>query len=69
MFALGTVADVETDEEKRYRSSDLEADITGPDRFLARRACADRQHEGDSVTIEVPGGIREYEVVEVSYKA
>ncbi|MCR6662272.1 MAG: transcription elongation factor GreA [Luteimonas sp.] len=66
-----TVADVETDEEKRYQIvGDLEADIklgliaiSSP---VARALIG--KHEGDSVTIEAPGGTREYEVVEVSYK-
>jgi transcription elongation factor GreA len=66
-----TVADVETDEERRYQIvGDLEADIklgliaiSSP---VARALIG--KHEGDSVTIEAPGGTREYEVVEVSYK-
>jgi transcription elongation factor GreA len=66
-----TVADVETDEEKRYQIvGDLEADIklgliaiSSP---VARALIG--KHEGDSITIEAPGGTREYEVVEVSYK-
>ena len=66
-----TVADVETDEERRYQIvGDLEADIkrgliaiSSP---VARALIG--KHEGDSVVIEAPGGTREYEVVEVSYK-
>jgi transcription elongation factor GreA len=66
-----TVADVETDEEKRYQIvGDLEADIklgliaiSSP---VARALIG--KHEGDSITIEAPGGTREYEVVEVSYR-
>ncbi|WP_207949567.1 transcription elongation factor GreA [Luteimonas aestuarii] len=66
-----TVADVETDEERRYQIvGDLEADIklgliaiSSP---VARALIG--KHEGDSVTIEAPGGTREYEVIEVSYK-
>jgi transcription elongation factor GreA len=66
-----TVADVETDEERRYQIvGDLEADIklgliaiSSP---VARALIG--KHEGDSVTIEAPGGTREYEVVEVSYR-
>ncbi len=67
-----TLADVDTDEERSYRIvGDLEADIkqgliaiSSP---VARALIG--KHEGDSVTIEAPGGTREYEVVEVSYKA
>lgn len=66
-----TVADVETDEERRYQIvGDLEADIklgliaiSSP---VARALIG--KHEGDSVVIEAPGGTREYEIVAVSYK-
>ncbi len=65
-----TIADVETGEEKRYQIvGDLEADIkmgliaiSSP---VARALIG--KHEGDTVTIEAPGGRREYEIVEVSY--
>ncbi|MHC9086218.1 transcription elongation factor GreA [Luteimonas sp. RIT-PG2_3] len=65
-----TLADVETDEERKYQIvGDLEADlklgliaISSP---VARALIG--KHEGDSVTIEAPGGTREYEVVGVSY--
>ena len=65
-----TLADVETDEEKKYQIvGDLEADIklgliaiSSP---VARALIG--KHEGDSVTIEAPGGTREYEIVGVSY--
>ena len=65
-----TIADVETDEEKRYQIvGDLEADIklgliaiSSP---VARALIG--KHEGDSVTIEAPAGAREYEIVGVSY--
>lgn len=64
------LADVETDEEKRYQIvGDLEADIkqgliaiSSP---VARALIG--KHEGDSVTIEAPGGTREYEIVGVGY--
>ena len=64
------LADVETDQEKRYQIvGDLEADIkqgliaiSSP---VARALIG--KHEGDSVTIEAPGGTSEYEIVEVSY--
>ncbi len=67
-----TLADVETDEEKRYQIvGDLEADIkqgliaiSSP---VARALIG--KHEGDSVVIEAPGGTREYEIVGVSYQA
>lgn len=65
------LADVETDEEKRYQIvGDLEADIkqgliaiSSP---VARALIG--KHEGDSVTIEAPGGTREYEIVGVGYE-
>ena len=65
-----TLADVETDEERRYQIvGDLEADIkqgliaiSSP---VARALIG--KHEGDSVTIEAPGGTREYEIVAVAY--
>jgi len=65
-----TLADVETDEEKRYQIvGDLEADIkqgliaiSSP---VARALIG--KHAGDSVTIEAPGGTREYEIVAVAY--
>ena len=66
-----TLADVDTDEERRYQIvGDLEADIklgliaiSSP---VARALIG--KHEGDSITIEAPGGTREYEVIEVSYR-
>ena len=65
------LADVETDEERRYQIvGDLEADIkqgliaiSSP---VARALIG--KHAGDSVTIEAPGGTSEYEIVEVSYR-
>jgi len=65
------LADVESDEEKRYQIvGDLEADIkqgliaiSSP---VARALIG--KHEGDSVVIEAPGGTREYEIVGVSYQ-
>ena len=66
-----TLADVDTDEERRYQIvGDLEADIklgliaiSSP---VARALIG--KHEGDSITIEAPGGTREYEIIEVSYR-
>ncbi|RBC43791.1 transcription elongation factor GreA, partial [Xanthomonas oryzae pv. oryzae] len=66
--ATVTLADTETDEEKRYQIvGDLEADIkmgliaiSSP---LARALIG--KLEGDSVTIDAPAGQREYEVVSV----
>jgi transcription elongation factor GreA len=66
------LADVETDEEKRYQIvGDLEADIklgliaiSSP---VARALIG--KHEGDSVTIAAPAGEREYEIVSVGYDA
>ncbi len=68
--ATVTIADVETDEEKRYQIvGDLEADIklgliaiSSP---VARAMIG--KHSGDSITIEAPAGTREYEIVDVSY--
>ncbi len=68
--ATVTLADVETDEEKRYQIvGDLEADIklgliaiSSP---LSRALIG--KLEGDSVTIDAPAGQREYEVVSVAY--
>ena len=65
-----TIADLETDEEKRYQIvGDLEADIklgliaiSSP---VARALIG--KHAGDSVTIEAPAGALEYEIVDVSY--
>ena len=68
--ATVTLADVETDEEKRYQIvGDLEADIkqsmiaiSSP---LARALIG--KHEGDAVTIEAPAGQREYKIISVAY--
>lgn len=68
--AVVTLADVDTDEEKRYQVvGDLEADIkqgliaiSSP---LARALIG--KHEGDSVIIDAPAGQREYEIINVSY--
>ncbi|MCC4611800.1 transcription elongation factor GreA [Xanthomonas cannabis] len=68
--ATVTLADTETDEEKRYQIvGDLEADIkmgliaiSSP---LARALIG--KLEGDSVTIDAPAGQREYDVVSVAY--
>jgi transcription elongation factor GreA len=65
------LADVDTDEQRSYQIvGDLEADIklgliaiSSP---VARALIG--KNEGDSVTIEAPGGIREYEIVGVSYQ-
>ena len=68
--ATVTLADVESDEEKRYQIvGDLEADIklgliaiSSP---VARAMIG--KHEGDAITIEAPGGTREYEIISVAY--
>jgi transcription elongation factor GreA len=65
------LADVDTDEQKKYQIvGDLEADIkmgliaiSSP---VARALIG--KNEGDSVTIEAPGGTREYEIIAVSYQ-
>ena len=70
--ATVTLADVETDEEKKYQIvGDLEADIklamiaiSSP---LARALIG--KNEGDSVVIDAPAGQREYEIVSVAYAA
>ena len=64
------LADVESDEQKTYQIvGDLEADIkqgliaiSSP---VARAIIG--KHEGDAITIEAPGGTREYEIVSVKY--
>jgi transcription elongation factor GreA len=66
------LADADSGDEKRYQIvGDLEADIkqglvaiSSP---LARALIG--RHEGDTATIEAPGGTREYEIVEVGYGA
>ena len=66
-----TLADVETDEERKYQIvGDLEADIkhgliavSSP---VARALIG--KLEGDTIAIEAPGGHREYEIVSVSYE-
>ena len=64
------LADADSGEERRYQIvGDLEADIkqgliaiSSP---VARAIIG--KHEGDVITIEAPGGIREYEIVSVKY--
>jgi transcription elongation factor GreA len=64
------LADVDTDEQRTYQIvGDLEADIkrgliaiSSP---VARALIG--KHQGDAVTIEAPGGTREYEIVGVRY--
>jgi len=68
--ATVVIADTETDEEKRYQIvGDLEADIkqgliaiSSP---VARAMIG--KHEGDSISIDAPGGSREYDIVSVEY--
>jgi transcription elongation factor GreA len=70
--ATVTLADMETDAERKYQIvGELEADlkqgliaISSP---VARALIG--KHEGDEVTIEAPGGSREYEIVAVEYLA
>ena len=62
--------DLESGEETRYQIvGDLEADIkqgliaiSSP---VARALIG--KHEGDSISIDTPGGTREYDIVSVSY--
>ena len=64
------LVDVDTDEQKTYQIvGDLEADIkqgliaiSSP---VARALIG--KNEGDAITIDAPGGTREYEVVSVRY--
>jgi len=66
------LADMDTDEEKRYQIvGDLEADIkqgliaiSSP---VARALIS--KHEGDSIEVDAPGGQREYEIISVSYSS
>ena len=68
--ATVVLADVDTDEERKYQIvGDLEADIklgliaiSSP---VARALIG--KLEGDVITIEAPGGTREYEIVSVRY--
>ena len=68
--ATVTLADVETDEEKRYQIvGDLEADIKRGMIAISSpvaRALIGKE-EGDAITIEAPGGTREFEIVGVAY--
>jgi transcription elongation factor GreA len=69
--ATVTLADVETEDEKRYQIvGDLEADIklgliaiSSP---IARALIG--KHEGDMVEIDAPAGRREYELIHVAYE-
>jgi len=64
------LADADSGEEKRYQIvGDLEADIKKGQIAISSpvaRALIGK-HEGDEVTIEAPGGTREFEIVEVRY--
>lgn len=68
--ATVVIADAETDEERRYQIvGDLEADIklgliaiSSP---VARAMIG--KHEGDSISIDAPGGTRDYDIVSVEY--
>ena len=68
--ATVSLADVETDEEVRYQIvGDLEADIKRGMIAISSpvaRALIGKE-EGDAITIEAPGGIREFEIVGVAY--
>ena len=68
--ATVTLADVETDEEVRYQIvGDLEADIKRGMIAISSpvaRALIGKE-EGDAITIEAPGGTREFEIVGVAY--
>ena len=68
--ATVTLADVDTDEEVRYQIvGDLEADIKRGMIAISSpvaRALIGKE-EGDAITIEAPGGTREFEIVGVAY--
>ncbi len=69
--ATVTLADVESEDEKRYQIvGDLEADIklgliaiSSP---IARALIG--KHEGDVVEIDAPAGRREFELIQVAYE-
>ncbi len=69
--ATVVLADSETDEEKTYQIvGDLEADIKQGLITISlpvARAMIGK-HEGDAITIEAPGGTREYDIVSVKYQ-
>ncbi len=64
------LADADSGEEKRYQIvGDLEADIKQGQIAISSpvaRALIGK-HEGDEVTIEAPGGTREFDIIEVRY--
>lgn len=68
--AIVVLTDTKTDEEKTYQIvGDLEADIKQGKIAISSpvaRALIGK-HEGDEATIDAPGGIREYDIVEVRY--
>ena len=68
--ATVSLADVETDEEVRYQIvGDLEADIKRGMIAISSpvaRALIGKE-EGDAITIEAPGGTREFAIVGVAY--
>lgn len=64
------LVDVDTDEQKTYQVvGDLEADIKAG--LIAISSPVARaligKNEGDTITIEAPGGTREYEIASVRY--
>lgn len=69
--ATVVLVDCDTDEEKTYQIvGDLEADIKQS--LIAISSPVARaligKSEGDAITIEAPGGTREYEIVAVRYQ-
>ena len=65
------LADVDTDEEKRYQivgalEADIKQGLIAISSPVARALIG--KHEGDTITIEAPAGQREYEIVGVSYE-
>ena len=65
------IADCETDEEKTYQIvGDPEANLEQGKIALSSPIAKSLigKEEGDEVKVQAPGGIKEYEIVEISYK-
>ena len=69
--ATVTLADVDTDEEVRYQivgvlEADIKRGMIAISSPVARALIG--KEEGDAITIEAPGGTREFEIVGVAYQ-
>ena len=65
------IADCETDEEKTYQivgdpEANLETGKIALSSPIAKSLIG--KEEGDEVKVQAPGGVKEYEIVEISYK-